>query len=90
MVRLGTTYPLATHRVKITLLATRNAGNTTAGNTFRILALAPAGRSERVCRGRPTVGPDLVSVPVRLRAEPAVARVFRPGRRVRATSAGTG
>jgi hypothetical protein len=43
MVRLGTTYPLATHRVKITLLATRNAGNTTAGNTFRILALGSGG-----------------------------------------------
>ena len=43
MVRLGATYPLATHRVKITLLATRNAGNKTAGNTFRILALGSGG-----------------------------------------------
>lgn len=42
-VRLGTTYPLATHRVKVTLLATRNAANTTAGTTFRILALGSGG-----------------------------------------------
>ncbi len=43
MVRLGTTYPLATHRVKVTLLATRNAANTTPGTTFRILALGSGG-----------------------------------------------
>ncbi len=43
MVPLGGTYPLAMHRVKITLLGTRNAANTNAGNTFRILALGSGG-----------------------------------------------